>query len=69
MDSKLDFKFFINLFVKKLNNFCVLHYRLRDVLTTAQLIKTYFSHIQPILQDGVIVYGTGTANKTCLQII
>ena len=39
--------------------------RLRDVLTTAQLIKNYFSHIQPILQYGVILYNT--ANKTSLQ--
>ena len=48
-----------------MNNFCGLLYRLRDVLTTAQLIKTYFSHIQIILQYGIIVYGT--ANITSLK--
>ena len=65
MDSKLNFKYHINFLVKKMKKFCGLLYQIRDVLTTAQLIKTYFSHIQPILQPGVIVYGT--ANKASLQ--
>ena len=65
MDSKLNFKFHIIFRVKKMNIFYGLLNRLCDVLTTAQLIKNYFSHIQPILQYGIIVYGT--ANKTSLQ--
>ena len=48
-----------------MNNFCGLLNRLRDVLTTAELINTYFNQTQPIVHKGVIVYGT--ANKTSLR--
>ena len=48
-DSKLDLIFHIDFLVEKMIMFCWLLYRLPDVLPTSQLIKIYFSHIQPIL--------------------
>ena len=63
MDARLHISYRFSR--QKMNKFCGLVYRLSDALMTAQLIKTNFSHIQPKLQNWVIVYGTD--NKTSVQ--
>ena len=40
-------------------------YKLRSILKTAQLLVTYKVYVQPILNCGVLVYGT--SSKTTLQ--
>ena len=48
----------------KLFKFSGLFYKLRSILTTAQLLVTYKVYVQPILNYGVLVYGT--SSKTIL---
>ena len=41
-----------------MNVFCATFYKLRTVLHKKQLIFAYKTHVQPILQYGVFIYGT-----------
>ena len=65
IDEKLNFNRHILELCAKLSKFSGLFYKLRSILTTAQLLVTYKVYVQPILNYGVLVYGT--SSKTTLQ--
>ena len=65
IDEKLNFNRHILELCAKLFKFSGLFYKLRSILTTAQLLVTYKVYVQPILNYGVLVYGT--SSKTKLQ--
>ena len=61
--EKLNFNRHILELCKKLSKFSGLFYKLRQILTTAQLLVTYKVYVRPILNYGVLVYGTGSKTK------
>ena len=65
IDEKFNFNRHILELCAKLSKFFGLFYKLRSILTTAQLLVTYKVYVQPILNYGVLVYGT--SSKTTLQ--
>ena len=65
IDEKLNFNRHILELCAKLSKFPGLFHKLRSILTTAQLLVTYKFYVQPILNYGVLVYGT--TSKTTLQ--
>ena len=65
IDEKLKYNRHILELCLKLSKFFVLFYKLRSILTTAQLLVLYKVYVQPILNYGVLVYGT--SSKTTLQ--
>ena len=67
IDEKLNFNRHILEICAKLSNISGLFYKLRSILTTAQLLVTYKVYVQPILNYGVLVYGT--SSKTTLQLL
>ena len=64
IDEKLNFNRHILELSPKLSNLSGF-YKLRSILTTAQLLVTYKVYVQPILNYVVLVYGT--SSKTTLQ--
>ena len=67
LDNKLDFKKQINSVTAKLTKFTGLFYKIRFILSIKQLVLVYKSFVQPVIQSGVLTYGT--ANKTSLKFI
>ena len=67
LDNKLDFKKHINSVAAKLTKFTGLFYKLRFILSIKQLVLVYKSFVQPVIQYGVLIYGT--ASKTSLKFI
>ena len=67
LDKKLDFKKHINSVAAKLTTFTGLFYKLRFTLSIKQLVLVYKSFVQPVIQYGVLIYGT--ANKTSPKFI
>ena len=67
LDNKLDFKKHINSIAAKLTKFTGLFYKLRFILSINQLVLVYKSFVQPVIQYGVLIYGT--ASKTSLKFI
>ena len=67
LDNKLDFKKHINSVAANLTKFTGLFYKLRFILSIKQLVLVYKSFVQPVIQYGVLIYGT--ANKTSLKFI
>ena len=67
LDNKLDFKKHINSVAAKLTQFTRLFYKLRFMLSIKQLVLVYKSFVQPVIQYGVLIYGT--ASKTSLKFI
>ena len=65
IDKKLNFNRHVLELCAKLSKFSGMFYKLRSILTTAQLLVTYKIYVQPILNYGVLVYGT--SSKTTLQ--
>ena len=65
IDEKLNFNMHFLKLCAQLSKFSGLLYKLRSILTTAQLLVTYKVYVQPILNYGVLVYGT--SSKTTLQ--
>ena len=65
IDEKLNFNRHILELCAKLSKFCGLFYKLRSILTTAQLLVIYKVYVQQILNYGVLVYGT--SSKTTVQ--
>ena len=55
IDEKLNFNWRILELCLKLSKNSGLFYRLRSILTTAELLVTYKVYVQPILNDGVLV--------------
>ena len=58
IDEKLYYKDQIQYLIHKMNVFCASFYKLRTVLNKNQLIFAYKTYVQPILQYGVLIYGT-----------
>ena len=52
------YKDHIQYWIHKMNVFCATFYKLRTVLHKNQLIFAYKTYVQPILQYGVLIYGT-----------
>ena len=67
LDNKLDFKKHINSVAAKTTKFTGLFYKLRSILSIKQLVLVYKSFVQPVIQYGVLIYGT--ANRTSLKFI
>ena len=67
LDNKLDFKKHIKSVAAKLTKFTGLFYKLRFILSIKQLVLVYKSFVQPVIQYGVLIYGT--ASKTILKFI
>ena len=73
MDNKLDFKNHINSVAAKLTKNTVkqkknrLFYKLKFILSIKQLVLVYQYFVQPVIQYGVLIYGT--ANKTSLKFM
>ena len=57
LDNKLSFRQHIEYIRKKINKFCAIVYKLRDVMTINQLINYYKTYAQPVLQYGILIYG------------
>ena len=60
IDEKLDFKEHINWLAAKLNQFTSVFYKLRKILSQKQMIKAYNNYVKPVVQYGVLVYGTSS---------
>ena len=65
LDGSLKFREHITYVVKKLNNFCGLIYRLRDLYPRKCLLMFYNSFARSIISYGILVYGS--AAKTSLK--
>ena len=62
VDHKLSFQELAKNLAKRMLGFCSLHYRIRKVLTTNQLVQVYRTYVQPVIQCGVLVYAN-TSNQ------
>ena len=67
LDHRLSFSEHSNIIQKKLNQFTAMFYRLRKFLKVSHMIRVYKTYVQPIIQYGVIAYGSTT--KSILQPI
>ena len=67
LDGSLKFREHINYVVKKLNKFCGLIYRVRDLYPRKCLLMFYNSFARSIISYGILVYGS--AAKTNLKKI
>ena len=67
LDHRLSFSEHSNIIQKKLNHFTAMFYRLRKFLKVSHMIRVYKTYVQPIIQYGVIAYGSTT--KSILQPI
>ena len=67
LDNKLSFRQHIEYIRKKMNKFCAIVYKLRDVMTINQLINYYKMYVQPVLQYGILIYGC--VKKSNLYVI
>ena len=62
IDCQLSFQHHVSYIEKRLVNFCGIFYRLRKVLTSRQMIQVFRTYIKPILQYGVLIYGSTSKN-------
>ena len=62
IDNHLKFKDHINYVKEKLLKFCSLFYRLRLIFTRTQLIKIFKIYVKPIVQYGILIYGSTNEN-------
>ena len=67
LDHRLSFSEHSNIIQKKLNQFIAMFYRLRKFLKVSHMIRVYKTYVQPIIQYGVIAYGSTT--KSILEPI
>ena len=67
LDQRLNFSEHSNIIQKKLNQFTAMFYRLRKFLKVSQKIRVYKTYVQPMIQYGVLAYGSTT--KSILQPI
>ena len=63
IDDKLTFDEHIKVVEMKLNKFTSIFYRLRKILNRKTLIRAFKTYIQPIIQYGVLVYGSTAKSK------
>ena len=62
IDCQLSFQHHVSYIEKRLVKFCGIFYRLRKVLTSRQMIQVFRTYIKPILQYGVLIYGSTSKN-------
>ena len=62
LDDQLKFKDHINYVKEKLLKFCSLFYRLRLIFTRSQLLKIFKIYVKPIVQYGILIYGSTNEN-------
>ena len=67
IDKKLCFREHSNRVKNKLVQFCGLFYKLRKILNCSQLIKIFNTYVKPVVQYGILVYGT--ASRATMQKI
>ena len=67
IDKKLCFREHSKRVEEKLVQFCGLFYKLRKILNRSQLIKIFNTYVKPVVQYGILVYGT--ASKATMQKI
>ena len=67
IDSKLTFRDHINHVVKKLNKFCGLIYRVRDIYPIKCLMSFYNAYAGSVICYGLLIYGS--AARTNLEKI
>ena len=67
IDKKLCFREHSKREEEKLVQFCWLFYKLRKILNRSQLIKIFNTYVKPVVQYGILVYGT--ANKATMRKI
>ena len=60
IDNELRFSKHSKLVLTKLLSNCSIFYKLRKVLRESQMIKAFRTYIQPIVQYGVLIYGSTT---------
>ena len=60
LDHRLNFFEHSNIIQKKLNQFTAVFYRLRKFLKVLHMIIVYKTYVQPIIQYGVLAYGSTT---------
>ena len=65
LDNKLSFRQHIEYIRKKMNKFCAIVYKLRDVMTINQLINYNKTYVQPVLQYGILIYGCVKKSNLC----
>ena len=58
----MKFKDHINYVKKKLLKFCSVFYRLRFIFTRTQLLKIFKIDVKPIVQYGILIYGSTNEN-------
>ena len=57
VDEELTFKDHVELVKKKLNKYFYAVLKSRHVLTQSQMLVYYKTHVKPIIQYGVLMYG------------
>ena len=62
IDCQLSFQHHVSYIEKRLVKFCGIFYRLKKVLTSRQMIQVFRTYIKPILQYGVLIYGSTSKN-------
>ena len=62
IDCQLSFQHHVSYIERRLVKFCGIFYRLRKVLTSRQMIQVFRTYIKPILQNGVLIYGSTSKN-------
>ena len=60
IDNELSFSKHSKHVVTKFLSNCSIFYKLRKVLRASQMIKAFRAYIQPIVQYGVLIYGSTT---------
>ena len=68
VDEELTFKDHVELVKKKLNKCFYAVLKARQVLTQSQMLFYYKTHVKPIIQYGVLIYG-GTMNSNLQPIL
>ena len=60
IDKKLCFREHSERVEEKLVQFCGIFYKLRKILSRSQLIKVFNTYVKPVVQNGILVYGTAS---------
>ena len=63
LNKKLEFKDHIETVNTKINKFCGTIYQLRKILNKQQLNQFYQTYFKPIVQYGVLAYGSITKSN------
>ena len=58
IDTGLSFNSHVEIVKKNMNNFCGTIYQLPTTLSSSQMIQVLKTHVQPVIQNGVLIYGS-----------